>query len=94
MFTNQCSPARPMSTRRSSPSKAARARDGVLDVEAEVAREMVPRPERDAHEGPVFLRGDAGDRRERAVPSRHADRARRFAGQSRGIVLLREEMDV
>ena len=68
--------------------------DGVLDVEAEVAREMVPRSERDAHEGPVLLRDDAGDRRERPVPSRHADRARRFTGQSRGIVLRREEMDV
>ena len=68
--------------------------DGVLDVEAEVAREMVPRPERDAHEGPVVLRDHAGDGRKRPVPSSHADRARRLAGQSRGIVLLREEMDV
>jgi len=55
---------------------------------------MVPRPERDAHEGPVLLGDDARDRRERPVPSGHADWARRFAGQSRGIVLLREETDV
>jgi hypothetical protein len=68
--------------------------DGVFDVEAEVAREMVPGPERDAHEGSVALRGHAGDGRQRPIPSGHADRARRLTGQSRGIVLLREEMDV
>ena len=68
--------------------------DGVFDVEAEVAREMVPGPERDAHEGSVALRGHAGDGRQRPIPSGHADRARCLAGQSCRIVLLREEMDV
>ena len=68
--------------------------DGILDVEAEVAREMVPRPERDAHERPVVVRDHAGDGRKRPVPSSHADGARRLAGESRRIVLLREEMDV
>jgi hypothetical protein len=68
--------------------------DGILDVEAEVTREMVPGPKGDAHEGSVGIHGHAGDGRKRAVPSGHADRARCLAGQSCRIVLLREKMDI
>jgi hypothetical protein len=68
--------------------------DRVLDVEAEVAREVVPRPKGDANEGPVVLRGRAGDGRERPIPSGDANRARRLAGQSRRVVLLRDEVDL
>jgi len=69
-------------------------RDWVLDVEAEVAREMVPRPERDAHERSVLIRDRPGDGRKRPVPSSHADGASRLAGESRSIVPVPEEMDI
>jgi hypothetical protein len=69
-------------------------RDWVLDVEAEVAREMVPRPEGDAHERSVFIRDRTGDGRKRPVPSSHADGASRLAGESRSIVPVPEEMDI
>jgi len=69
-------------------------RDWVLDVEAEVAREMVPRPERDAHERSVFIRDRPSDGRKRPVPSSHAHGASGLAGESRSIVLVREEMDI
>jgi len=68
--------------------------DWVLDVEAEVAREMVPRPERDAHERSVFIRDRPSDGRKRPVPSSHAHWASGLAGESRSIVLVREEMDI
>src|SRR4026208_2227010 len=37
--------------------------EGIVGIEPEIAREVIPRPERDAHEGPVVLDGDARDGR-------------------------------
>ena len=63
-----------MSTRRSAPSKPARAATRVVAVEAEVAGEVVPRAARHRHEGEVALDRDARDGAERAVAAGHAER--------------------
>ncbi len=47
--------------------------DRVVAVEPEVAREVVPRPERDADERHVLLDRDLGDGGERAVAAGHAE---------------------
>ena len=48
--------------------------DRIVAVEADVAGEMVAGAERDADERQVALDRDVGDRRERAVAARHAER--------------------
>jgi hypothetical protein len=47
-------------------------RFGIVACEAEVAREVVARPERDADERQISLDRDRGDGGERAVTARHA----------------------
>jgi hypothetical protein len=47
--------------------KGAHGRQGVVGVEAEIAREMVARPRRDADEGTIVLGGDCRDGAEGAV---------------------------
>ena len=74
MFRKSRSPARPTSI---APLDAVvergQRRDRVVAVEPEVAREVVPRPERDADERDVLLDRDLGDGGERAVAAGHAE---------------------
>ena len=61
-----------MSTRRSVAAEGGERLDRVVR-QADVAREVVARPERDAGERQVALDGDAGDGPEGAVAARHAE---------------------
>ena len=69
-------------------------RERIVAVEAEVAGEVVPRPERDADERHVLLDRDLGDRRERAVAAGHPEHVRaglpRHLGQ---VVALLQQVD-
>ena len=69
--------------------------DRVRAVEADVPGEMVAGPERDADERNVLLDRDAGDRSERAVPSRHPQHVSVCAPRDLGqVVPLLEEVHV
>ena len=62
--------------------------DRVGAVEAEVAREVVPCPERDADERQIALDPDLGDSRQRPVAARDAeDVCARFTRERRWIVV-------
>ena len=69
--------------------------DRVAAVEAEVPREVVAGPERDADKRNVLLDRHLGNRRERAVPARHPQHVSVCAPcHLRQVVPLREEMHV
>jgi hypothetical protein len=78
------------------PLERSESRNRVGHVEAQVSREVVPRPERDAGEGQLALEGDGRDRTERTVPTRDAERARagsrRLPRQVAGVVVLAEDV--
>ncbi len=69
--------------------------DRVAVVEAEVPREVVAGPERDADERNVLLDRHLGNRRERAVPARDPQHVSVCASRDlRQVVSLREEVNV
>ena len=59
----------------------------VVPVETEVPRKVVPRPERDRHEGNTALDGDLGHGRERPVAAGHPERALGRRARELGQVL-------
>src|SRR5581483_2165978 len=68
-------------------------RDGVVAVEADVAGEVVPGAEGDAHEREVALERDARHDRERAVASRHPESVAVGRARERlDVVVLREDV--
>ena len=70
-------------------------RDRVVAVEAQVAGEVIPRPERDADERDVLLQRDLRDGGERAVAAGHPEHVRaRAPGELGQIVALLEKSDV
>ena len=93
MFRKRRSPARPTSTRRSSPSKRVERGERVVAVEPEVAREVVARPERDDDERQVALDRDRGHARHRAVAAGRAEHVRvGLARQLGGVVALAQDV--
>ena len=86
--------ARPTSIRRSTPREGREGSERVVSVEAEVAREVVSRPERDADEGQVALDRHLGDRRERAVarPPSRARSASASRARPSSVVALAEDV--
>src|SRR6185312_16965025 len=76
------------------PVEGGQSADRILGVEPEIAGEVVPGPEGDANEGPVFFDGHAGNGSDRAVAARHADRPGGLADNRLRVVAFGQESHV